>query len=136
MLPSIKKFTPVNDLICHIRIAGKHYDIILICVYSPTVKGEEDLKDMFYDELESVYNELSGHCLKTILGDINSQVGRETIYRPTIGNECAHDVSNGNGTRLVEFAIANGLIVSSNFFPRKNKIITREPRQEEYTKAK
>jgi len=29
-------------------------------------------------------------------------------------------MSNGNGTRLVEFAIANGLIVSSSFFPRKN----------------
>jgi len=27
---------------------------------------------------------------------------------------------NGNGTRLVGFAIANGLIVSSSFFTRKN----------------
>ncbi|KAL4103226.1 hypothetical protein QTP88_018603 [Uroleucon formosanum] len=98
LLPSIKKFTPVNDRICHIRIAGKQYDIILICVYSPTETGEEDLKDMGF----------------------NSQVGRETIYRPTIGSESIHDLSNGNGTRLVEFAIANGLIVSSSFFPRKN----------------
>ncbi|KAL4153722.1 hypothetical protein QTP88_001555 [Uroleucon formosanum] len=120
LLPSIKKFTPVNDRICHIRIAGKQYDIILICVYSPTETGEGDLKDMFYDELERVYNCLSGHCLKIILGDFNSQVGRETIYRPTIGSESIHDLSNGNGTRLVEFAIANGLIVSSSFFPRKN----------------
>jgi len=120
ILPFIKKFTPVNNRICHIRIACKHYDIILICVYSPTETGEEDLKDMFYDELERVYNGLSGHCLKIILGDFNSQVDRETIYRPTIGNESAHEVSNGNGTRLVEFAIANGFIVSSSFFPRKN----------------
>jgi len=84
LLPSIKKFTPVNDRICHIRIAGKQYDIILICVYSPTETSEEDLEDMFYDELERVYNGLSGHCLKIILGDFNSQVGRETVYRPTI----------------------------------------------------
>ncbi|XP_016664458.1 craniofacial development protein 2-like [Acyrthosiphon pisum] len=90
LLPSIKKFTPVNDRICHIRIA------------------------------ERVYNGLSGYCLKVILGDFNSQVGRETVYRPTIGSESVHDMSNGNGTRLVEFAIANGLIVSSSFFPRKN----------------
>lgn len=113
LLPSIKNFTPVNDRICHIRIAGKHYDTILICVYSHTETSEEDLKDTFYDELERVYNVLSGHCLKIILGDFNSQVGQETVYRPTIGSESAHDMSNGNGTRLVEFAIANGLIVSS-----------------------
>jgi len=119
LLPCVKKFTPVNDRICHIRIAGKQYDI-LISVYSPTETGEEDLKDMFYDELERVYNGLSGHCLKIILGDFNSQVGRETVYRPTIGSESVHDMSNRNGTRLVEFAIANDLIVSSSFFPRKN----------------
>jgi exonuclease III len=36
LLPSIKKFIPENDRICHIRIAGEQYDTILICVYSPT----------------------------------------------------------------------------------------------------
>jgi hypothetical protein len=30
LLPSIKKFTPVNDRICHICIAGKQYNTILI----------------------------------------------------------------------------------------------------------
>lgn len=42
------------------------------------------------------------------------------MYRPIIGNESVHDVSNGNGTRLVEFAITNGLIVSYSFFSKKN----------------
>jgi len=112
LLPSIKKFTTVNERICHIRVAGKQYDTILICVYSLTKTGEEDLKDIFYDELERVYNDLSGHCVKIILGDLNAQV--------KIGNESVHDRSNGNGTRLIKFAIANNLIVSCSFFPRKN----------------
>jgi len=47
ILTSIKKLTSINDRICHIRIAEKPYDIILICVYSPTEAEEEDIKDIF-----------------------------------------------------------------------------------------
>lgn len=77
-------------------------------------------RDVFYDELEKVYNDLPRHCVRIIVSDLNAQVGREMMYKPKIGNESVHDRSNGNGTRLVEFANANGLIVSSSFFPRKN----------------
>lgn len=42
------------------------------------------------------------------------------MYKPTIGNENVHEVSNGNGTTPVKFAITNDFIVSSSFFPRKN----------------
>lgn len=41
------------------------------------------------------------------------------MYRPIIGNETVYDVSNGNTTRLVEFAKENCLIVNSSF-SRKN----------------
>lgn len=58
--------------------------------------------------------------MKIVLGDLNAQVGKEMMYRPTIGNESVHDRSNENGTRLIEFGIANDLIVSSSFFPRIN----------------
>jgi hypothetical protein len=39
-----------------------------------------------------------------ILGDFNAKVGREGIFKPTVGNERPHEISNDNGVRVVNFA--------------------------------
>lgn len=55
-----------------------------------------------------------------VVGDINAKVGREYIYRLVIGPNSLYKVSNGNGTRLVNFAHSKNCIKSSRYFPRKN----------------
>jgi hypothetical protein len=35
--------------------------------------------------------------MKILLGDFNAEVGRDDIYKLTIGNESLHEVSNDNG---------------------------------------
>jgi len=42
--------------------------------------------------------------LKILLGEFNAKVGREDIFKPTIGNESLHQHSNDNGVRIVNFA--------------------------------
>jgi hypothetical protein len=42
--------------------------------------------------------------MKIMLGDFNAKVGRENIFKPTIGNESLHQVSNDNGVRTVNSA--------------------------------
>jgi hypothetical protein len=42
--------------------------------------------------------------MKILLGDFNAKVGRENIFKPTIGNESLHQVSNDNGVRIINFA--------------------------------
>jgi len=39
--------------------------------------------------------------MKILLGDFNAKVGRETIFKLTIGNESLHQDSNDNGVRIV-----------------------------------
>jgi hypothetical protein len=39
--------------------------------------------------------------MKILLGHFNAKVGREDIFKPTIGNESLHETSNDNGVRLV-----------------------------------
>jgi hypothetical protein len=34
--------------------------------------------------------------MKILLGDLNAKVGRENIFKPTIGNETLHEISNDN----------------------------------------
>jgi endonuclease/exonuclease/phosphatase family metal-dependent hydrolase len=49
---------------------------------------------------------------KILLGDFNAKVGREDIFKPTIGNE--------NVVRLVNFATSKDLRVKSTMFPHCN----------------
>jgi hypothetical protein len=49
--------------------------------------------------------------MKMILSSFNAKVGRENIFKPTIGNESLHEISNDNGVRIVNFATPKNLVV-------------------------
>jgi len=42
--------------------------------------------------------------MKILLGNCNAKVGRENIFKPTIGNESLHQASVANGVRVANFA--------------------------------
>jgi hypothetical protein len=42
--------------------------------------------------------------VQIFLGDLNTQVGREVIFEPTIDNDSLHDTANDNGVKLVSSA--------------------------------
>jgi hypothetical protein len=37
--------------------------------------------------------------MKSLLGDFNTKVGREDIFKTTIRNESLHEIGNDNGVR-------------------------------------
>jgi len=47
-------------------------------------------------------------------------VGKENIFKTTIGNESTHQDSNNNGVRLVNFDTTKNLGVKSTMFPHRN----------------
>jgi hypothetical protein len=55
-------------------------------VHAPT-EDKDDITDSFYKELEQLFDQFCGYCIKILLGDINAKVGREDIFKPIIGNE-------------------------------------------------
>jgi hypothetical protein len=55
--------------------------------------------------------------VKILLGDFNTTVDREDIFKPTIGNKSLHESSNDNGVRVVNFATSKNLIVKNMMFP-------------------
>jgi hypothetical protein len=54
---------------------------------SPTEDEIDDIKDRFYDELEQVFDKFPKLPMNILLGDFGAKVGREDIFKPTIGNE-------------------------------------------------
>ena len=55
--------------------------------------------------------------MKILLGDFNAKVGRENIFKPTIGSESLHQDSKANGVRTVNFVTSKNLVVKSTMFP-------------------
>ena len=58
--------------------------------------------------------------MKIILGDFSAKVGRENIFKPTIGNESLHQDNNDNGVKILYFATSKNLVVKSTMFPHRD----------------
>jgi endonuclease/exonuclease/phosphatase family metal-dependent hydrolase len=54
--------------------------------------------------------------MNILLGDFNAKVGREDIFKPTIGNESSHEISNDNGVRVVNFATSINFVIKNTMF--------------------
>jgi hypothetical protein len=47
------------------------------------------------------------------LGEFNGKICRENIFRPTVGNESLHEISNESGDKVVNFATSKYLVAQS-----------------------
>ena len=73
------------------RLKAKWFSCTLINVHATTNKKTEEIKEEFYNLLEQNIAQIVGSDIKIIVGDFNANVGKESIYKPTIGNENLHN---------------------------------------------
>lgn len=118
--PAVTDFKAVNGRICTLRLKMRFFNLTLICVHAPTEGSEDNEKDEFYEQLEQTYDAIAANDVKMILGDMNAKIGRETAFKPNLGNHSLHQECNENGLRLVDLAMSKDLAISSTFFPRKD----------------
>jgi hypothetical protein len=102
----------------YIILRGHWCGVIVLNVHAPTKETTDDVKDSFYEELERVFHNFPKYHMKILLGDFNSKVGREDIFKPTIGNESLHQVSNDNG--VVHFGTFENLIAKNTMLSHRN----------------
>jgi endonuclease/exonuclease/phosphatase family metal-dependent hydrolase len=67
-----------------------------------------------------LFDKFPKYHITILLLDFNTKVGREDIFKPTIGNETLHEISNDNGVRLVYIVTSKNLRVKSTMFPYHN----------------
>ena len=116
----MKRVEFVRDRSSYIVLRGRWRNIIVVNVQTPIEEKSEESKDSFYEELEQVFDHFPKYHMKILLGDFNAKVGRENIFKPTIGQESLHQDSNDNGVRLVNFATSKNRVVKSTMFPHRN----------------
>ena len=120
LLPAVKRIVFVSDRLSYIVLIDRWLHIILVNMHAPSEEKSEDLNNIFYEELEEVFDHFPKYHMKLLLGEFNAKLGREDIFKPIIGRESLHQDSNDNGVRIVNFATTKNLVVKSTMFPHRN----------------
>jgi hypothetical protein len=75
-------------------------------------------EDGFCKKPQRVFHQFPKYHMTILLG-FNEKVGRE-IFKPAIGNESLHEISNDNGVKVINVTTLQNQIVKSNMFPHRN----------------
>jgi hypothetical protein len=102
IISAVIRVESVNDRMSYITLKGHWCNIIVLNVHAPTEDEDDVTNDSFYEELEQVSDQLPRYHMNIFLGDFNVKVGRKYIFKPIIGNESLHEVSNDNGVRAAK----------------------------------
>jgi hypothetical protein len=87
IISAVKRVKFVSDRMPYIILRGRWCHIIVPNVHAPTEDKTDDVKDSFYVEMERAFDKFPKYHMKILLGYFNAKVGRENIFKPTIGNE-------------------------------------------------
>ena len=97
IVSAVKRVEFVSDRLSYIVLRGRWPNIIVVNVHAPYEEKSEETQDSFYEELEQVFDHFPKYHTKMLLGDFNAKVGREKIFKPTIGQESVHQDRKDNG---------------------------------------
>jgi len=110
IVSAVKRVEFVSDK-TYIVLRGCWCNIFVLNVHAPSEKKSDDSTDIVYVELEQAFDHFPKYHMKNLLGDFNVKLGREDIFKLTIGNESLHQDSNYNGVRRVNFATPKNVVV-------------------------
>ena len=118
---SLESWNPVNDRIMTARFHSRYIKTTLIQVYAPTNDADDDTKDDFYDQLQKTVDEVPGHDMLIIMGDLNAKVGLpQEEEEEIIGMHGLKCERNDNGERFVDFCTAHRCPIMTTMFPHKD----------------
>jgi hypothetical protein len=104
-------------------MGGLWCNIVFVTVQSSEEKSDES-KDGVYEESEQVFYHLPKYHMEILFGYLNVKLGREDIFKSTIGNESRYQDRNDNGVRIVNFATSKNLALKSRMFRTETFINT------------
>lgn len=60
-------------------LENKGANITIFSCHAPNEEKDEEIKDIFYDELKQAYNAIPRHAIKITMGDMNAKIGPENV---------------------------------------------------------
>jgi len=117
---SVLEYTPVNERLAMIRIAGKPFNLTVVQVYAPTQDCCDEVIDDFYENLNDLIKTIRRKDILVVQGDWNAKIGEDAYenWKGVVG-KFGHGETNERGLKLLEFAKNHQLIVANTLFNHK-----------------
>lgn len=113
-------FQQISERLCKIRIKEVNMNLSILNIHAPTEEKDDEIKDIFYEQIEKALDNIPSKDVIIIMGDANAKIGREEIYKEITGGQSKHEQTNENGLRLIELAIERNMKIISTHFHRKD----------------
>jgi hydroxypyruvate isomerase len=73
----------------------------LINAYAPTEDKTEEIKEQFYDNLQSIVHKVAKSDLTIILVDVNAKLGKELAYKKITGKYTLHEETETENSYVI-----------------------------------
>lgn len=121
MKKALMEYRPISERIMAVRIRTKYRNLTVIQCYAPTEAADNEIKNAFYEQLNSVIANTPKSDIKIVMGDLNAKVGSDNTNLCTImGTEGLGNICNDNGERLLDFCTGNQLFIGGTKFPHRD----------------
>jgi len=77
----------VSDTMSYLVLKGHSRDIIPVGAHHPSHGKRDGSKESFYMKLQQVFSHFPKYCTKVLPEDFNAKLGKELIFKHTVGNE-------------------------------------------------
>ncbi|VDP37481.1 unnamed protein product [Schistosoma margrebowiei] len=91
----------------------------IIQCYAPTNDSNDNIKDQFYDGLQSIIEKCTRKNLTILMGDLNAKVGIDNSGYEDIMGRHGLGERNENGERIANLCAFNELVIGGTIFPHK-----------------
>ena len=110
----------ISDRIILIRLILGKAVFTFLSVYAPQTGLPDSDKERFYDQLQSTIAKIPAAEMLIPVGDWNGHVGADSgVYNEAHGGH-GFGVRNADGERVLEFAIANDLLIGNTQFKKRD----------------
>jgi hypothetical protein len=77
----------------YVILRGNWFHLIVLNVHAPSEDKIDVVKDSLYKEFDCIFDTFPKYHMKIVL-DFDAKVGREDIFKSTIGNESLNEIIN------------------------------------------
>ena len=126
-IDKVSEVIRVSDRILLLKLLIGTNMVNIISVYAPQVGLTTEVKDKFFETLQTIVKDIPAGDFLLPCGDWNGHIGRETDGFAGVHGGCAHGTRNSEGERILQFAVANNLVIGNSYFQKNyHHLVTYE----------
>ena len=117
-IKTLSEWDPISDRLIRARFNSKYCKLTILLCYAPTNEADDEVKDDFYEQLQTAISKVPLDDMLLLLGDMNVKVDNTGCERVMGKHGCG--TRNDNGERLVDFCLNNNCTIGGTIFLHKN----------------